>query len=93
MAEKNQEIKSGLRVSVNTMLIGICFTVFTLIWTLDRDGNFNYLILSQLAISIPLLLSSTVSYSKVGYRKNPDLWNRFAVFTYLTGYSLILNVV
>ncbi len=93
MSEKTQEIKSNLRVAINTMLIGMCFTVFTLIWALGPSVDFSDLILSQLAISIPLLFYSTASYSKLGYRKYPGAWNNFAVTSYLTAFSLIINSI
>ncbi|MFX1236994.1 MAG: hypothetical protein ACFFAS_11710 [Promethearchaeota archaeon] len=91
--EKNK-IKSPLRVAITTMLIGVCFTAFTLIWAFDRDIKFNYLILSQLAIAIPFLINSTIAYTKLAYKaKNAKKWNKFALITYTTGYSLIMNSI
>lgn len=93
IVRKTQEIKSSMRVSITTMLIGVCFTIFTLVWVFGTSVKFNDLILSQLAISIPFLINSTISYSKLGYKSNHEQWNLFALYTYLTGYALVTNAI
>lgn len=87
------EFKSGVRVTITSMLIGICFTVFALVWAFDRNIKFNHFIMSQLIFAMPILYYCTTAYSKLGYKKNAGLWNKYAVVTFIIGYSLIINAI
>ena len=87
------EFKASVRVTIASMLIGICFTVFALVWAFDRNVKLNHFIMSQLIFAMPILYYSTTAYSKLGYKKNAGLWNKFAVVTFIIGYSLIINAI
>ncbi len=53
--------KVTAKMSVNIALIGISFTVFTLILTLKPDLLKNELLSLQIVLAIPFLISSTLA--------------------------------
>lgn len=94
MNQKDRELKSKLRLDVNRTLIAIAFTVFALIISLNADLlRQSFWVPLQLTLSIPLLLSSIFARSKLAHTKLVDMWEDYGFFTFLVGYSFLLNVL
>jgi len=89
---KTNPEKAASRVNINAFMIGSLFVIFTLIWTLSPK-QFSPLIISQLVLAMPLLFVSSLSYSKVGYRKEVKYWDYLGWFTNTIGNAFIFNVV
>ncbi|HLC73947.1 MAG TPA: hypothetical protein VJH20_04905 [Candidatus Nanoarchaeia archaeon] len=86
--------KSDSRVLINVTLLGICFTLFTLIITIKPEllqKNLNLTL--QLVSAIPLFMASSFARSKLGYTKDANKWNNFGFTTFLIAYSFLINVV
>lgn len=82
--------KSTTRVNLNSAMIGVIFTILTLIWSLKPE-NFNIFIIYQLVLAIPLLFISSLAYTKIGYSSNIKLFDRFAWFATTFGTNMVLN--
>jgi len=94
MNKKEKIIKSNQRIAINRSLLAICFTIFALIISLNPSllrGSF--LVPLQLTLAIPLLLSSIFARSKLAYTKRPKMWEEYGFFTFLVGYSFLINVL
>ena len=88
------KIKSEARIIINTSLLGICFTLFALIITIRPEIlEDNFYLTLQLVCSIPLMLSSLLARSKMGYTKNARRWDVFGFVTFILSYTFLINVV
>jgi len=86
--------KSNDRILMNTSLIVVAFTAFALIVTLQSQIFVAHNILAmQLVLAIPLLLTSTMSNSKLAYTKHETHWETLAWATFIFGYGFLLNVL
>ena len=84
--------KAANRVSITAFMMSSLFLILTLIWTLSPE-KFDPFMIAQLVLAIPLLFISSLAYSKLGYWKNHDLWDKFGWFTGTLGNIFVINVV
>lgn len=68
------------------------FAFFTTI-NLRKEFLFQPLLLAQLVLSMPLLLTSTLAYAKLGYREKIAAWALLGWVTFELGYAFLLNVI
>ena len=90
------KIKGTERIQVNNILAAISVTVITILITVGRQEKESLafsLVLAQLAAAIPLLITSSLFYSKMCYRAGGEYrtWNTFALVLHTFGYNFILN--
>jgi len=86
--------KSNARLFMNTTLIGVAFTIFTLLVTLQTSTLANNEFLTmQLVLSIPFLLTSTLADTKLSYTKHEKHWDTLGWSNFIIGYGFLLNVV
>jgi len=88
------QAKAKSKMEINLWLLGIVFTLFTLIITINPDliRQNNFLSL-QLVLAIPLLCSSIFARSKLGHSQKVNLWETYGYLTYILAYSFLINVV
>ena len=84
--------KAANKLTINAFMMGSVFFIFTLIWTLSPE-KFSPIIIFQLVFAIPLLFVSSLSYSKIAYWKETELWDLFGWFTNNIANIFLLNVV
>ncbi|PJE81610.1 hypothetical protein COU58_01545 [Candidatus Pacearchaeota archaeon CG10_big_fil_rev_8_21_14_0_10_32_42] len=91
---EKQEVKAKFRFDINLKLLGISFTIFALIISLNPELlKFSILIPLQITLSIPLLLSSIFARSKLAYTKNTKIWENYGYITFLIAYTFLINVL
>ncbi len=98
MVKKEQieavHFKADNKARINLHLLGIAFTVFTLIVTLKPELFRDYVLLGlQLALSIPLFITSTLCRTNQFSIENNKYWNKLAYITFLLAYSMLVNVL
>jgi hypothetical protein len=92
--QKEKEIKSKSRLDINRTLLGVIFTVFALIISLKPSLFKESLFVPfELTLAVPLLLSSIFARSKLAFTKRPEMWEKYGFYTFLLGYSFLLNVL
>ena len=89
----NLSVKASNRIGVNRSLIAIAIGVFFLTVNLKRQILVEEILALQLVLSIPMLLVSTLAYTKVGYREKTERWNTLAWITFIAGYTFQLNII
>ncbi len=83
-----------LKLDLNRNLLGITFTMFVLILTLElRLLTESILIPLQLTIAIPLFLSSSFARVTKNNSRKKEIWNSYAFITFIIGYSFLINVI
>jgi len=89
-----RRIKGSNRIQINNILGALCLGILTIIISLSKE-IVNTWIVSQLAIAIPLLVTSSLAYSKICYRAASEynIWNNLAWVTHSFGYISILNAM
>lgn len=87
------ESKSASRIALNTSLLSVAVGIFFLVVTLRFQLILPEIVAIQLVLPIPLLLTSILSYSKVGYRQRVERWDTLGWMTFILAYALILNVI
>ena len=86
--------KADNRARINLHLLGIAFTAFTLIVTLKPELLRDYTLLGlQLALSIPLFITSTLCRVNQFSKESNKHWNNLAYITFLLAYSMLVNVL
>jgi hypothetical protein len=86
--------KSNARLFMNTTLIGVSFTIFALLFSLQSDFLIKSGILTmQLVLSVPFLLTSTLADTKLSYTFHEKHWESIAWSYFIIGYCFLLNVV
>jgi len=85
--------KAHGRIQLNSSLIAIAIGTFFLTINLKPTLLLKPLVLLQLVIAIPCLLTSTLSYIKASYRDQVRKWDILAWLTFMLGYAFILDVV
>ena len=85
--------KSSNRIGINRSLIAIAIGIFFLAVNLKKQILLEEILVLQLVLSIPMLLVSTLAYSKLGYREKTDKWNILAWVTFIFGYTFLLNII
>jgi len=82
--------KAEARLHINSFLLGGIFTVIALLLTLSLE-KVSFIMLIELVLSIPLIFFASLSYAKLGYKRNHKLWDDFGWVTNNLGYLLFLN--
>jgi hypothetical protein len=85
--------KSSSKLAVNVRLIGVAFMIFVFIITMRPQIFDKQIIAFQLILSIPFLLTSALSFSKLSYTQQAKQWDFLSWVTFLIGYTFLLNVV
>ncbi len=85
--------KASSRINLNESLLAIAIGVFFLTVNFREELLFQRVLVIQLVLSIPLLLTSILSYSKVGYRSKVEKWDRLGWITFIIAYAFLLNVI
>lgn len=85
--------KSGARIPINLTLLGISFTLFGLVVTLNPSLLGKSLLAYQLVLSIPFFMSSIFARSKLAYSTNSERWDKFGFITFILAYSFLINSV
>jgi hypothetical protein len=91
--ESGLAVKAAARMNLNTFLLSTAIFAFFTTINLRKELLFQPLLLIQLTLSIPLLLLSTLAYSKLGYREQTERWNLLGWVAFILGYAFILNVI
>jgi hypothetical protein len=83
----------GGRVVINTFLLSTAVLVFFTTLNLRQEMLSRPLVLLQLVLSIPVLLTSCLAYVKADSEASHDAWRTFAWLTFVLGYGFMLNVI
>ncbi|MFT4261606.1 MAG: hypothetical protein ACMXX9_04205 [Candidatus Woesearchaeota archaeon] len=87
-----EEIKT--KIDINRSLLAVTFTIFVLIITLDANLlKENIYLTIQLPATIPLLIVSIFSRSKVSGSRKPHLWEGLSYIGFIVGYSFLINII
>lgn len=87
------EAKATSRINLSLFLLTVSVTAFFLIINLKEELFYNKILLMQLILAIPLLLTSTLAYSKIGYRDKVERWDLLGWVTFTFGYAFGVNVI
>jgi hypothetical protein len=87
------ESKAASRIALNTSLLSVAVGIFFLVVSLRSQLLVPEVVAAQMVLPIPLLLSSILAYSKVGYKDRIERWDTLGWITFILGYAMILNVV
>jgi small-conductance mechanosensitive channel len=84
--------KGSDRIQINNILCAVCVAALSVLLGLSRSKLSSWTI-GQLAIAIPLLVTSSLCYAKVGYRSSDEArrWDTFGWLTHSLGYAAVLN--
>jgi hypothetical protein len=96
MPEENKinSQKVSTRISINIRLIAVAFTIFIFILaTKSEIMTSNKMVALEIVLSIPFLLSSIFSRSKLSYSNESKKWDNFGWFGFIVGYAFLINVV
>lgn len=87
--------KGSDRIQINNLLAAVCVGSVSILLTLKTEFSTKSLVLLQFAFSIPALVSSSLAYAKVSYRKKAEyiIWDRLGWIFHSFGYILILNAI
>lgn len=92
MVNEAAALKANSRITLNTRLLAIAIGIFFVINLRPELLTMRTLVI-QLVLSIPFLLTSTLSYSKMSYKKQIENWNTLSWVTFNVGYSFIVNAI
>jgi len=91
---EKKSVKSNARITINSMLVGVAATVLFLIIAINPKLLQNSFWLSlQLVLITPFLIISSLAYSKLAYKHEPEKWNIFAWTCFVIGYCFMINVI
>jgi small-conductance mechanosensitive channel len=84
--------KGSDRIQINNILCAVCVAALSVLLGISRSKLSSWTI-GQLAIAIPLLVTSSLCYAKVGYRSSDEArrWDTFGWLTHSLGYAAVLN--
>ena len=84
--------KGSDRIQINNILCAVCVAALSLLLGLSRDKLSEWTI-GQLAVAIPLLVTSSLCYAKVGYRSTDEAatWDTLGWLGHSVGYAAVLN--
>lgn len=85
--------KATNRVALNRSLLAMIVGVFFLTINLTPGLLEKKILAFQLIIAMPLLVTSVLAYSKIGYHYRTERWNWLGWATFTIAYAFILNVV
>lgn len=84
--------KASAKMGINSSLIGICLTIFGVLWAFAPE-RLSIEILLQIIFAIPLLYISSNAYAKIAYWKKVKFWDYLGWFTGTTATAFVLNLV
>jgi len=93
MASRARATKSSNRINLNTSLLSIVVGIFFLTINLRSELLLIDGLVIQLVLSIPLLFTSILAYTKLGYRREVAKWDTLGFITFSIAYAFILNVI
>lgn len=84
--------KGSDRIQINNILCAVCVAALSVLLGLSREKLSSWTI-GQLALAIPLLVTSSLCYAKVGYRSSDEAgrWDTFGWLGHSIGYAAVLN--
>jgi hypothetical protein len=85
-------IKGENRIQINNLLSAICLASLSVL--LGTGEQVTPWVIGQLALAIPLLVSSSLAYAKLCYRPYEGewwSWDTLGWFTHSGGYLMVLN--
>jgi hypothetical protein len=89
--EANIKKRSPMNVSITSRLLGVSITIFILLLTIKSGLLERWIIISQLVLSMPLLLASMMSNAKIVDRESFRDYYLFNRITNSAGIALIFN--
>jgi|GEM_PF-2685454 len=86
--------KGSDRISINSILCGVCIAALSVLLGLSREKLSSWTV-GQLAIAVPLLITSSLCYAKVGYRHTDEAgrWDLLGWLGHSLGYAAVLNAI
>src|SRR2546427_12711804 len=83
--------KGSDRIQINNILCAVCVAALSVLLGLSRDKLSSWAI-GQLALAIPLLVTSSLAYAKVGYRHSDESrrWDTLVWLGHSLGYAAVL---
>jgi hypothetical protein len=87
------QIKGSNKVLINLTLLGICFTIFTFIATINPVLLKNDLLAIQLVLSIPFFMSAILIQSKISCLTDASRWRNMGFLTFIIAYGFLINAV
>jgi hypothetical protein len=91
-AFKTNEQKASMRITINSAMMGALFFMLTFILANGYE-KFNFLVITQLFLAIPLLFVSVLAYSKIAYWKESKVWDLYGWITSNLGNIILLNAI
>ncbi|HEY6047242.1 MAG TPA: hypothetical protein VIU65_11610 [Pyrinomonadaceae bacterium] len=91
--EKEIRSKKGSdRIQINNILCAVCVAALSVLLGISVGEHSSWTI-GQLAVAIPFLVTSSLSYAKVAYRKSHEAtrWDTLGWIGHSVGYTAILN--
>lgn len=95
---ENQEntfrTKSSDRIQINNILAAASITILSLLLGISNQARSPWIVV-QLAMAIPLLVTSSMSYAKLNYRPQKEfkIWDYLGWCTLSVGYVMMLNAL
>jgi hypothetical protein len=86
--------KSSDRIQIINILAAASITILALLLGVSEKPQSSWIVI-QLAAAIPLLVTSSMSYAKLGYRHQKELkvWDTLGWYTLSLGYGMMLNAM
>ncbi len=81
-----------MRITINSTMMGALFFILTFLLAYGYE-KFNFLVISQLVLAIPLLFVSILAYSKIAYWKETKAWDAYGWVTSNLGTNILLNAI
>lgn len=87
--------KGSVRIQINNVLSAICIAMVSILVGAKTHPLLLNTILSYLASAIPMLVTSSLLYSKICYRPSSEYkyWNGWAWTTHTLGYFLLIDSI
>lgn len=86
-------VKADTRININSMLVAVSATVLFIISAINPSLFIQEFWLAlQLVLIIPLLITSSLAYSKLGYKKETRRWNTLGWVCFVIGFAFMINV-
>ena len=87
--------KGSDRIQINNLLAAVCVAALALLLA-STEGEPIIWSVAQLSLAIPILVLSSLTYSKTVYRdsqKEYETWDKFGWLSHSLGYLLLLNAI
>jgi len=85
---------SNNKLTINISILAIAITLFTFIITFNSEIlKVNDFLAIQLICSIPILFSSCITATKLGYTKKIKIWKNYTFILFTIGQALLINSI